>query len=43
MCVCMYIYSRTSVIRISIIRTLGYPNAVSNFRIPRWLDFLQNQ
>ena len=30
----IYIYSRTSIIRISIIRTLSYPNTISNFRIP---------
>ena len=30
---CMY--SRTSIIRISIIRTLGYPNANINFKIPK--------
>ena len=30
-CIC----SRTSIIRISIIRTLGYPNAILNFKIPK--------
>ena len=29
------IYSRTSIIRISIIRTLSYPNAILNFKIPK--------
>ena len=31
-----YKYSRTSIIRISIIRTLSYPNAISNFTIPKY-------
>ena len=29
----IYIYSRTSIIRISIIRTLGYLNTILNFKI----------
>ena len=32
-CKCIYIYSRTSIIRISIIRTLGYLNTILNFKI----------
>ena len=28
-------YSRTSVIRISIVQTLGYPNAIMNAEIPK--------
>ena len=36
-------YSRTSIIRISIIWTLSYPNTIFNFKIPRQFDFLQNQ
>ena len=28
-------YGRTSIIRISIIRTLGYLNAIFNFKIPK--------
>ena len=40
----IWIYSRTSTIWISIIWTLGYLNAISNFEIPkRPFDFLQNQ
>ena len=36
-CVHMYVctYSRTSIIRIPIIRILSYPNAILNFKIPR--------
>ena len=30
-----YEYSRTLIIRISINRTLGYPNAISNYKIPK--------
>ena len=29
------LYSRTSIIRISIIRTLGYPNTIVNVEIPK--------
>ena len=36
-------YSRTSIIRISIIRTLGYLNAILNLKFQKQFDFLQNQ
>ena len=32
-------YSRTSIIRISIIQTLGYPNAIFNFKILKTIWF----
>ena len=31
----VYKYNRTSIIQISIIRTLGYLNTISNFKIPK--------
>ena len=37
-------YSRTSIIWISIIRTLGYPNAILNYKIPKDdLTFCRNK
>ena len=42
-----WLYSRTSIIRISIIQTLGYPNTIVNVEISRnpkrQLSFLHNQ
>ena len=35
LCINICIYSRTSINRITIIRTLGYPNAILNFKIPK--------
>ena len=46
MYVCMYVcmYSRTLIIQISIIRTLGYLNAVLNLKSKKALiNYLQNQ
>ena len=32
-------YSRTLIIQISIIQTLGYPNVISNFKITKMIRF----